>query len=253
MSLETEVQNLTTQTTALLNAVNTSKATLDNRRDAAAASANAAAVSETNAANSAAAAAASESNAAASASAAAASASAAASSASNAETSASEATTSEANAATSASSAAASATAAGQSALDANAAADIAAAAAAYKGEWADLSGSLDSPASVSHKGLLWLLKNNISNVATNEPGVSSSWQLAIVYNIGSRPDQVPTNGLLGEMAFMDKSSVVVSPPPSSSPQNPRDMVFELTNDTTLKIKVKGADGVVRSVTLTLA
>lgn len=246
MSLETEVQNLTTQTTALLNAVNTSKATLDNRRDAAAASANAAAVSETNAANSAAAAAASESNAAASASAAAASASAAASSASNAETSASEATTS-------ASSAAASATAARQSALDANAAADIAAAAAAYKGEWADLSGSLDSPASVSHKGLLWLLKNNISNVATNEPGVSSSWQLAIVYNIGSRPDQVPTNGLLGEMAFMDKSSVVVSPPPSSSPQNPRDMVFELTNDTTLKIKVKGADGVVRSVTLTLA
>lgn len=246
MSLETEVQNLTTQTTALLNAVNTSKATLDNRRDAAAASANAAAVSETNAANSAAAAAASESNAAASASAAAASASAAASSASNAETSASEATTS-------ASSAAASATAARQSALDANAAADIAAAAAAYKGEWADLSGSLDSPASVSHKGLLWLLKNNISNVATNEPGVSSSWQLAIIYNIGSRPDQVPTNGLLGEMAFMNKSSVVVSPPPSSSPQNPRDMVFELTNDTTLKIKVKGADGVVRSVTLTLA
>ena len=59
MSLETEVQNLTTQTTALLNAVNTSKATLDNRRDAAAASANAAAVSEANAANSATAAAAS--------------------------------------------------------------------------------------------------------------------------------------------------------------------------------------------------
>lgn len=55
MSLETEVQNLTTQTTALLNAVNTSKATLDNRRDAAAASAAAAAVSESNAADSAAA------------------------------------------------------------------------------------------------------------------------------------------------------------------------------------------------------
>lgn len=39
----------------------------------------------------------------------------------------------------------------------------------------------------------------------------------------------------------------------SQTPINNNDIVFELTNDTTLKIKVKGSDGVVRSASLTLA
>lgn len=39
----------------------------------------------------------------------------------------------------------------------------------------------------------------------------------------------------------------------TTTPTNISDMVFELTNDTTLTIKVKGSDGVVRSATLTMA
>jgi hypothetical protein len=42
-------------------------------------------------------------------------------------------------------------------------------------------------------------------------------------------------------------------PPASATPASNGDMLFELTSDTTLKIKVKGSDGVVRSVSLTLA
>ena len=45
----------------------------------------------------------------------------------------------------------------------------------------------------------------------------------------------------------------VQMPPASATPANNGDCVFELTNNTTLKIKVKGSDGTVRSVSLTLA
>jgi hypothetical protein len=41
-------------------------------------------------------------------------------------------------------------------------------------------------------------------------------------------------------------------PPATATPASNGDMVFELTNNTTLTIKVKGSDGVVRSATLTL-
>lgn len=44
-----------------------------------------------------------------------------------------------------------------------------------YKGEWSSLTGSLNIPSSVSHDGQLWLLKNYISNVTTQEPTESNS------------------------------------------------------------------------------
>lgn len=61
---------------------------------------------------------------------------------------------------------------------------------------------------------------------------------------IGTDPDQVPVNGMLGTAAFVDAEQFVNSV---------GDMVFELTNNTTLTVKVKGSDGIVRSVALTLA
>lgn len=39
----------------------------------------------------------------------------------------------------------------------------------------------------------------------------------------------------------------------SSTPTGAKDVTFEYVNDTTLKIKMKGTDGVVRSTTLTLS
>jgi hypothetical protein len=71
--------------------------------------------------------------------------------------------------------------------------------------------------------------------------------------DIGTAPNKIPLNQYLGELAYMNKAQVVISPQATAVPAAVRDMVFELTNDTTLTIKVKGSDGVVRSVALTLA
>lgn len=50
-----------------------------------------------------------------------------------------------------------------------------------------------------------------------------------------------------------DAGNIVATPAASATPANNGEMTFELTSNTSLKIKVKGSDGTVRSVTLTLA
>lgn len=47
--------------------------------------------------------------------------------------------------------------------------------------------------------------------------------------------------------------SLVITPGASKTPANNGEVVFELTSNTSLRIKAKGSDGTVRSVTLTLA
>lgn len=71
--------------------------------------------------------------------------------------------------------------------------------------------------------------------------------------DIGSGPNEVPLNEYLGEMAYMNAEAVVIQPQASVTPNGIGDMVFQLTNNTTLVVKVKGSDGTVRSATLTLA
>lgn len=86
---------------------------------------------------------------------------------------------------------------------------------------------------------------------------------------IGSGANQLPTNGMLGTAAFMDaaqlpvsvpqaaslvtKANPVLLPAASATPANNGDLVFERTSDTSLTLRLKGTDGVVRSVALTLA
>ncbi|MCB8748313.1 hypothetical protein LHU53_15540 [Rhodoferax sp. U2-2l] len=70
---------------------------------------------------------------------------------------------------------------------------------------------------------------------------------------IGTAPNQVPTNQMLGGMAFQSPESVTLKPPASATPAAIGDLVYQLTSNTSLVIKVKGSDGVVRSTTLTLA
>lgn len=70
---------------------------------------------------------------------------------------------------------------------------------------------------------------------------------------IGGNANQVPTNGMLGGMAFQDPKAVVLEPATSAAPARPGSMVFQLTSNTSLVIKVMGSDGVIRSNTLTLA
>jgi hypothetical protein len=71
--------------------------------------------------------------------------------------------------------------------------------------------------------------------------------------DIGSAPNEIPLNQYLGEMAYMNAEAVVIQPQASVDPNGIGDMVFQLTNNTTLVVKVKGSDGTVRSATLTLA
>ena len=70
---------------------------------------------------------------------------------------------------------------------------------------------------------------------------------------IGPGPNQVPTNSMLGRMAFQSPEGVVIRPQGAAAPAGPGDMVFQLASNTSLVVRVMGSDGVVRSTTLTLA
>jgi hypothetical protein len=69
----------------------------------------------------------------------------------------------------------------------------------------------------------------------------------------GTNPDQLPSNQQLGRMAYQDPAALVLEPQASVTPHRPGSMVFQLTSDTALTVRVRGLDGVVRSATLTLA
>ena len=71
--------------------------------------------------------------------------------------------------------------------------------------------------------------------------------------DVGTAPNEIPLNQYLGEMAYMNAEAVVIQPQASVVPNGIGDMVFQLTSNTSLEIKVKGSDGTVRSATLTLA
>jgi len=56
----------------------------------------------------------------------------------------------------------------------------------------------------------------------------------------------------LGTMSTQNSNAVTIQPAATATPANNGDMVFELTDNSTLTIKVKGSDGTVRVVALTL-
>ena len=92
----------------------------------------------------------------------------------------------------------------------------------------------------------------------TTDPSLDlSNWKILSVVveqeDIGSGQNQVSLNQHLGGLAFQNPESLVLKPQASTAPQQLGDMVFELTSNTSLKVKVKGSDNVVRSVTLTLS
>ena len=89
--------------------------------------------------------------------------------------------------------------------------------------------------------------------LATDGSGNLSWVDTVLAADIGSSPNELPVNGMLGTLAFQSAEAVVLKPQASVTPVGIGDMTFQLTNDTTLVVKVKGSDGTVRSATLTLA
>jgi hypothetical protein len=71
--------------------------------------------------------------------------------------------------------------------------------------------------------------------------------------DIGTAPNEIPLNQYLGNLAFMNSNQLVINPTATAVPSGIGDMVFELASDTSLVVKVRGSDGTVRSVALTLA
>ena len=57
----------------------------------------------------------------------------------------------------------------------------------------------------------------------------------------------------LGDLAFMNKTQFAISPPATATPYSNGDMTFQLTSDTSIAIRVRGSDGVVRSGSITLS
>lgn len=78
-----------------------------------------------------------------------------------------------------------------------------------------------------------------------------SYYQLVSQVDIGTDPDQIPVNGLLGRMAFLDEVAVLL--PSQNPPGAAKEINFEYVSDTQIKVRMRGADGTLRSATLTLS
>lgn len=61
-------------------------------------------------------------------------------------------------------------------AQQANSYAQLAQALAGFVGDWSELTGDLDIPASTYHGGAYWVLLRYVADVTLSEPGVSSDW-----------------------------------------------------------------------------
>ena len=60
-------------------------------------------------------------------------------------------------------------------AITAQGAAEMAASSANFKGQWINLTGALNIPATVEHNGVLWILLNNLPDVTLSEPTSGNS------------------------------------------------------------------------------
>lgn len=69
----------------------------------------------------------------------------------------------------------------------------------------------------------------------------------------GSAPNQIPSNGHLGGMAFQSPEAVTLKPQASATPMELGDLVIQATSNTSLTFKYKGSDGTVRTGSITLS
>lgn len=55
---------------------------------------------------------------------------------------------------------------------------DMAVSSANFKGNWSDLTGALNIPASVLHNGTYWMLVSNLADVTASEPSdINTDWE----------------------------------------------------------------------------
>jgi hypothetical protein len=78
----------------------------------------------------------------------------------------------------------------------------------------------------------------------------STYYPVVTQVDIGTAASQIPLNSNLGQLAFLDEVSRWKAA--STAPTNNLDINFEYVSDTSIKIRMRGSDGTVRSTTLTL-
>jgi hypothetical protein len=111
-----------------------------------------------------------------------------------------------------------------------------------------ELGGSLD----VLTRNIYSSLTTDVTIGNTIKETVSSvAYPVASQPDIGTDPNQIPINGYLGTLAFQDQVSTLQAA--STAPTNNLDINFEYVSNTSIKIRMRGSDGTVRSTTLTLA
>ena len=79
----------------------------------------------------------------------------------------------------------------------------------------------------------------------------SAYYPVVTSVDIGSAPDQVSLNYMLGNLAFMNDIDRLRAS--ATAPTNSLDINFEYVSDTSIKVRMRGSDGTVRSATLTLS
>ena len=87
-------------------------------------------------------------------------------------------------------------------------------------------------------------------NITESTDG-TNYWNVVTQQDIGSDPDQIPLNQYLGQMAFLDEVGDI--PTAASDPQENYSVNFEYVSDTSINIRMRGSDGVVRTANITLS
>lgn len=82
--------------------------------------------------------------------------------------------------------------------------------------------------------------------IADGTGTLDSTW-----FPVGSGPNQIPSNQNLGASAFMDRIGILT--PMLHQPAERRAVWSEFVSNTSLRLCMRGDDGIVRSTTLTLA
>lgn len=91
-----------------------------------------------------------------------------------------------------------------QQALAARDQADAARSIANFVGDWSSLTGPLNKPATVRHKGSVYALLNNLADVTASEPGVTADWADSGAIKVFDYESRGAMRGLAGAFALVD-------------------------------------------------
>lgn len=107
--------------------------------------------------------------------------------------------------------------------------------------DYASLGGLIMSATAGSHTGAMTFYTVN-AGVNDERMRITGQGNILIATNLDDNVNKLQVNG-----------GIVFKPMASAAPAQNGELTFEATSNTTVKVKLKGSDGVVRAVTLTLA